>query len=63
MTIRVYSWRVPVLFESIINEGKKYLITTEKGWMEVPPETTYDDLEWIKIPFTDKRDEYIYDKK
>jgi len=52
MTITIHSWRVPVLFESVINEGKKYLITSEKGWMEVPPETTYDDLEWIQIPFS-----------
>jgi len=65
MTITIHSWRVPVLFESVINEGKKYLITSEKGWMEVPPETTYDDLEWIQIPFsdTDKQNEHIYNKK
>lgn len=62
MTITVHSWRVPVLFESNVEDGKKYLITSEKGWMEVPPETTYDDLNWIKIPISDKQDKHIYDK-
>jgi hypothetical protein len=47
--VLIHSWRVPVLFESIIDR-KKYAIVSEDGWVEVPLKTTYNDIEWIKTP-------------
>jgi hypothetical protein len=40
--IIAHSFSVPVLFESIQEPGKKYLICDGK-WTDVPMETTYAD--------------------
>lgn len=44
----IHSWRVPVLFSSIQEPGKKYAITSEDGWVEVPNYFTYKDIVWFR---------------
>lgn len=45
--IIAHSFSVPVLFDSIQEPGKKYLICDGK-WREVPIETTYNDINWFR---------------
>lgn len=45
----------PVLFDSIVEPGKKYMIASGV-WTEVPQDTTYDDIEWIKKIYSKKED-------
>ncbi len=44
----IHSWRAPVLFDSIQEPGKKYAITSEDGWVEVPNHFTYKNLIWFR---------------
>jgi len=44
----IHSWRVPVLFNSIQEPEKKYAITSEDGWVEVPNHFTYKDIVWFR---------------
>jgi len=50
----IHSMMPPVLFESIQEPGKKYLIVEGK-WEEVPMETTYKDLLWFRKHYGQKR--------
>jgi len=45
--IQAHSFRPPVVFESVINPGIKYLIC-DGLYTEVPITTEYSDIEWIK---------------
>lgn len=45
--IIAHSFSVPVLFESIQEPGKKYLICDGK-WTDVPMKTTYADIKWFR---------------
>lgn len=45
----------PVLFDSIVEPGKKYMIASGI-WTEVSQDTTYDDIEWIKKIYSKKED-------
>ena len=45
--IIAHSFKIPVLFESIQEPGKKYLIC-DSNWREVPIETKYSDIKWFR---------------
>jgi hypothetical protein len=45
----------PVLFDSIVEPGKKYMIASGV-WTEVSQDTTYEDIEWIKKVYSKKED-------
>ena len=45
--IIAHSFRVPVLFDSIQEPDKKYLIC-DGQWREVPKETKYADIKWFR---------------
>jgi hypothetical protein len=45
----------PVLFDSIVEPGKKYMIASGV-WTEVSQDTTYEDIEWIKKVYPKKED-------
>jgi hypothetical protein len=45
----------PVLFDSIVEPGKRYMIASGV-WTEVSQDTTYEDIEWIKKVYSKKED-------
>jgi len=43
----------PAIFKSPLT-GKTYIIAGNQPWLEVPPETTLDDIKWIPSYEVDK---------
>lgn len=58
----VHSWYPPVIFDSIQEPGKRYLIIDGK-WNEVPNTLTYDDVKWVKISDTKEKSRMVDETK
>jgi len=58
----VHSWYPPVIFDSIQEQGKRYLII-DGVWNEVPNTLTYDDVKWVKISNTKEKSRMVDETK
>ena len=46
-TAIVHSYRVPVVFNSVVEPGKRYIID-DSGWHEVPNHIGYKNINWFQ---------------
>ena len=53
MRVSIKSYFPPVLFHSIVNPEKKYIIA-DGNWLEVPLQTDYKDVNWVKKVFKEQ---------